>query len=210
MDQKQVGLVLAAVGAAILVSAAVLSITSSPDEPLAGDSPILGTTVAVATTATASSQAPATTVQSTSIPAPILTTTTAWPTTTTTAPTTTTMTIADTDLVEAFIVAFGEALESGDVEFVFASLHPGIVFGFGTEVCRTWVETQVMGISAYVQIGPVIGPTSGSLGTPGGDASFEVVYSAPVTFEFSGATFAANPDFVLEDGTVYFTGACEA
>ena len=47
-------------------------------------------------------------------------------------------------------------------------------------------------------------------GTPGGDASFEVVYSAPVTFEFSGATFAANPDLVPEDGTVYFTGACEA
>jgi len=68
MDQKQVGPVLAAVGAVILVSASVLSITSSPDEPLAGDSPILGTTVPVAMTASASSQAPATTVQLTSPP----------------------------------------------------------------------------------------------------------------------------------------------
>ena len=198
-----------ALGAVVLLAAAVLSSGGSSDaDPVAGPEQDVSTTVAETTT-TAPQSATTSAASTTPPTTAVSTTTTAAPTTTTTAPTTTT-TIADADLVDAFVLEFAAALESGDIDFVFSRLHPGLVFGFGTTTCRTWVETQIMALSAYTRTGPITGPSDGSLATPGGDVVFDVVYSVPVSFDFGGASFAQTASYVVDDGTVYFTGTCEA
>ena len=224
MNQKQVGALIFMAGGVVLLIGGLLSLfDSGPTQPPTDDpvavssaatssasgattSPSTATTAAPTTSAAPSTTAPA--AETTATTEPTTTTTTIAETTTTTIAETTTTTIADSELIEAFIIEFAAALEAGDTDFVFSRLHPALVFGFGTESCRTWVETQIMGLGSYTQTGALVGPTNGSMSTPGGEAVFDVVYSAPVSFTFSGATFDSNADFVVEDGVAYFTGPC--
>jgi hypothetical protein len=112
-------------------------------------------------------------------------------------------------MVAAFIDDFSTALRTGDEEFVFTRLHPEIVAAFGADLCRTWIQTEIMALSDYALDGAIAGPTTGILNTSNGQLALPDRYTAPVTFGFGGQDFAATADYVLLDDFVYFTGTCE-
>jgi hypothetical protein len=65
-----------------------------------------------------------------------------------------------------------------------------------------------MALGNYEQTGQATGPTSRSVTAPSGVVEFGEVYSVPVAFTFSGSSFEDNEDLVVDDGSVFFTGAC--
>ena len=65
-----------------------------------------------------------------------------------------------------------------------------------------------MALSAYTLAGEIIGPGPGSQETPNGAVSFDVVYTADVSFVFNNDSYAAMANFVVEDGEVFFAGIC--
>lgn len=185
-------------GAILLVAAVLIWVAGSePSEPEASPD----TTLEEATT---TSTTPTEVTTSTSE-----TTTTSTKATTTAQPPTTTTTIDTASLIEAFIGDLGEAITNGDSAFVFSRLHPEIVDGFGQDVCRSWVETQIMALVDYRMAGEVSGPTTGALDTPGGRIVIDERYSVPIAFRFGGQDQQTTADYVIIDGTVYFTGTCE-
>ncbi len=141
------------------------------------------------------------------------------PTTTRTSPSTTTLQATPSTggggevdaaaSVSALIDTLAATIEAGDSEAVLALLHPAITSGFGEDLCRSWVEDEIMALEGYRAVGDVTGPTSGSLDTPSGPVEFGERYSVPIAFTFQGQEFEATADFVVEDGTAYFTGTCE-
>lgn len=192
MSRKALGASLMGLGALLIIAAVAVAVGSGGGDPEAVDTT---STTAPASTTTLGERT--TTSQATTTSAP----------TTTLATTTTT---ADaTSLVEGFIVDLGDAISSGDTDAVFSSLHPDIVEGFGSDVCRNWVETQIMALVDYRSAGNASGPTPGSLQTPNGVIVFDERFSVPISFTFNGQDLETTADFVILDGEVYFTGTCE-
>lgn len=142
--------------------------------------------------------------------------TTAATTTTTTQPTTTTTTTAPTTTVitsppqsvEDFVSQYRAALDSDDVEFVFGRLHPVVVEAYGAELCRAWVEDEVITLEEYELVGVVAGPHTSRVSIPGGEADIPKSFSATVSFVFQGSSFEAEAGFALVDGQMHWLGVC--
>jgi hypothetical protein len=132
---------------------------------------------------------PTTTVQSTTTASP----TTAVPPTTTTAP------AAPSDLVAAFIQVFSAAIADGDIDALLASLHPAVRLNHGDELCRGFIEREILQLVDYELTGGVTGPTSKSLSTGGDPVSVSNIYEAEVRFDFLGQTFDVLSDFAVDD-----------
>ena len=163
--------------------------------------------VEVASTSVASATAP--------LPPTTVTTSQTLETTTTTEPTTTTTTVPPSTTstvpppsIEEFIDTYAAATESGDQNFLFERLLPGVVDALGAETCRNFVGNEITLISDYRLTGLVSGPFSRSLNV--GDVQIDVddYYEAPVSFMFQGQSFDATATFVALDGVVYWIGEC--
>lgn len=146
-------------------------------------------------------QPPSTT---TTLPAPTATTGPA-PTTTAAVPTTTTV---PPPSVEEFILAYAAATTNGDGVFLFDRLLPQLVDVFGADICRAFIENEIVALSEYTLIGDVSGPFARSLNV--GDQQIDVdrYYEAPVQFTFQGQSFETTATFVAQDGLVYWIGDC--
>jgi hypothetical protein len=192
MTRRSLGLCLIAIGVVMVVSGVIVVAGGPGDEPVVAAS---STTTGPATTAvtTTTTRIPAATVAPT--------------TTTTTAPTTTTTTVV-AETVEEFVDVFAGALDDGNLEFVFTRLHPQVVEGFGSEVCRTWVEREIMAISDYQLTGDVSGSSTREVLISGVTATIRDTYAAPVSFVFQSQSFDATADFAALDGVMYWLGAC--
>ena len=137
---------------------------------------------------------------------PTTTTTTSPTTTTTTSPTTTT--IVQPESVEEFVVLFALAIGAGDIEFLLDRLHPAAVGGFGLDLCRNWIEAEILQLGDYQLTGPAEGPRDQSFTTPAGTGTIADAYSAPVSFTFQGQLFDAEGDFALIGTEMYWLGQC--
>ena len=137
---------------------------------------------------------------------PTTTTTTSPTTTTTTSPTTTT--ILQPESVEEFVVLFALAIGAGDIEFLLDRLHPAAVGGFGLDLCRNWIEAEILQLGDYQLTGPAEGPRDQSFTTPAGTGTIADAYSAPVSFTFQGQLFDAEGDFALIGTEMYWLGQC--
>lgn len=143
------------------------------------------------------------------------TTTTTSPTTTT-ATTTTTTTIAATttttlppETVEAFVATYRAALDADDVEFLFGRLHPQIIEIHGAELCRAWVEREVVALDNYEIVGEVAGPADERFTAPDG-SQFVVAdkFSTTISFSFQGEPGESPADFALIEGVMFWLGTC--
>ncbi|MCZ6662840.1 MAG: hypothetical protein O6951_07925 [Actinobacteria bacterium] len=163
-----------------------------------------GGTPTAANTTTTTTTSPTTTTTT----SPTTTTTTSPTTTTTTSPTTTTTTIVQPESVEEFVVLFALAIGAGDIEFLLDRLHPAAVGGFGLDLCRNWIEAEILQLGDYQLTGPAEGPRDQSFTTPAGTGTIEDAYSAPVSFTFQGQLFDAEGDFALIGIEMYWLGQC--
>ncbi|MEX0699999.1 MAG: hypothetical protein WD354_09730 [Acidimicrobiia bacterium] len=133
-------------------------------------------------------------------------TTTATTTTTTAAPTTTTL---PPETVEAFVATYRAALDADDVEFLFARLHPKVVETQGTELCRAWVEREVLVLDNYQIAGEITGPADERFPAPDG-SQFAIAdtFSTTVTFTIEGQNFESEAGFALVEGVMHWLGTC--
>ena len=86
------------------------------------------------------------------------TTTGAASTTTPGEATTTTTTAVPVETVEDFFVDYVQAIESGDVDFLFARLHPVVLDQPSADTCRGFIEREVLALEDYRTTGPAVGP----------------------------------------------------
>lgn len=186
MTMKRFGLLMMLVGG-LLVAAGLVSYFAGGD----------GTDLAAASTTSTTSTTSTSTTSTTAPPAP---TTSAVPSTTT-PPTPTTVAMEENETVEEFVDLFATALEQGDLDFVWRRLHPDVVAVGGEELCRAWVEREIMALSDYRLLSITAGPALVS-GIPD-------VYTAAVSFQYQGQVFDDGVgQFALVDGTLRWLGVC--
>ncbi len=138
--------------------------------------------------------------------APSAQTTTA-PTTTTTAVTTTAI-VLGAGAIEVFVDDYRAALDSDDVAFLFTWLHPGVKEGYGSDLCREWVEREIAALESYEVTGPLVGPSSATISTESGTFEVDDLYSGPISFVYQGAAFEGLAQFAIQDGSIYWLGIC--
>lgn len=190
-------MIMMTVGGILLVIGAVGMISSGSSDA----DPDISTT-SVAASAETGAESTSTSASSTT------TSTTTTATTTTTPTTTTTTTIPVTETVQDFVLMFAAAIDGGDSEFLFARLHPAVTGGFGLEVCRSWIEAEILQLRGYQLTGPVEGPVDQTFTTPAGEGVIADAYSAPVSFDFQGQTFDSEGGFALVEGEMRWLGQC--
>ncbi len=110
--------------------------------------------------------------------------------------------------VAAFIEDFASALASGDTTFVEARLHPDVKDAFGLELCRAWIEREIMALSNYELISIDGGPVAKQLTFPGGIRTVADMYEVTVSFVFGGQTFTNPTDLALVGTKMYWLGEC--
>jgi len=196
--RRRVGTILVGIGSMLLISAGTGSLVTGSDEPV--DTVSAAGTVTTTSLASATTQAPATTVSTTEPPT---TTTTTAPTTTTTEPPTTTTAIAPVDAIEAFITEFATAIAARDVDWLYEHLHPAMSLGYGEDVCRDFINEDILALTEYTLIGSIDGPVSKTLSTGVADVTISGIYSAETSFIFQGTRFDAKADFVLDNSATW-------
>ena len=110
--------------------------------------------------------------------------------------------------VENFIVAYAAATESGDADFLAGRLLPELRDVYGEDLCRSWVEREILAVSDYQLIGEITGPLARTLTVADTVISVESYYEAPVSFVFQDTSFEAVATFATVDGETYWIGEC--
>lgn len=161
--------------------------------------------------------ASATTTEATTVPA-VTTTTPATTATTTAATTAPTMTIVETTTtsaptttsqpdpihaIEAFVPEFAGMIAANDVDGLFNSLHPAVLDQQDADLCRTYIEREILALVDYRLTGAVTGPNPTTFGSTTVD-----VYSGPVSFTYQGQSFDSTATFALVDGNVRWFTTC--
>jgi hypothetical protein len=197
MRDPRIGLGLIALGVVLVVVGLVVRSGEDTDPVAAANA-----TTVPATTGPITAEPPPTTVApATATSAPTTTalaTTTTARATTTVAPTTTTA--APDELIRAFIVQYAAATDSDDAEFLYSTMHPTVIAAGGEELCRNFVDAEIVLISDYQLIGPITGPVLlvGNV----------EAYQAEVSFSFQGQQFTDNAAYAVEDGSVRWFSTC--
>ncbi len=199
MSRRTIGFAMAGVGLLLMIVGFLSRGGSSTPEPEAGAT-TTSTTAAPTTTTPTTATSTTTTTN-----APTTTNTTSSTATTTT---TTTTTTEPPPSIEQFVTDYVAATESGDGGFLFDRLLPEIRDTLGADLCRSWVNSEILAISDYKLTGNITGPSSRSL--TAGDSTFAVdqYYEAPVSFTFQGQSFDSKAAWVIQDGEVYWVGEC--
>lgn len=135
--------------------------------------------------------------------------TTAPESTTASSTTTTTTEPSEPDeTVEEFADAFARALQNGDSGFVFRRLHPVVLERHDEQLCRDYVEREVMQIEDYRLTGPPTGPTPATFNAPNGEVSVDELWRAPVSFTFQGQPVDTEGAFAVVDGQMHWFTDC--
>ena len=189
MSKRQLGFALLTLGGALVLVGLVLLVTAGDPATTAG------TPAATATTSTANS-ATTTTTTTTLAPAPT-------PTTTIAEITTTSQPIDAQAEIESFFLDHAAAIKTSDIDFLVATLHLAVIEVHGSELCRYFIEREILALVDYRLTGEVTGPASSTVA----GSTFDV-YSAPVAFTFSSQDFDASADFAFENGDVRWLTQC--
>lgn len=190
-----------AVGGLIAVTGLVWLLMGDFSDPVAASAPLTSNVPDTAVTTTeAPAQTTTTAPEATTTIAP--TTTTAAPTPTTAVPPTTTTTVPDETVAE-FLLAYREALDADDLDFLFNRLHPLVKDSFGEQLCADFVAREIAALDNYEATADPGAPVPRSiLG-----ASVQM-YEVPVAFDFQDQHFEAVGTFALVDGRVHYFAEC--
>ena len=183
MSRRLLGLLATGLGAALILVGLLMQSAFVEPEPT--------TTTSIGSTTTTTSLAPTST------------------TTTTTLPATTTTTTTPPETLEEFVVAYRAALDDDDVAFLVSRLHPRIIEIQGEELCRAWVEREVVNLNDYQIVGEISGPADEMFTAPDG-SQFAIAdtFSTTVTFTIQGENFESEAGFALVESVMHWLGTC--
>lgn len=154
-------------------------------------------TVAAPSASTAPSTSPTTSATTTEVPSTSSTTeppTTTAPTTSTTIP---------VDAIATFVTEFAALIDAGDADVLFDRLHPAVLEAQDADLCRAFIEREILELRDYRLTGDITGPVA----TTFGSMTVEM-YTAPVAFTFQGTAFDGSASFALLDGEVRWFATC--
>lgn len=114
----------------------------------------------------------------------------------------------DARAVDEFVEAYTAAIGSRDETFLAERLHPTVVDGYGIELCRSWIEREILEFSNYQLTAAAEGPRDISFAMPDGRVVIPDTFTAPVTFVFGGQSFDAEASFAAIEGELYWLGQC--
>lgn len=180
MATMAVGAVFTVAGAFGLLVGGDPEPASEAPAPIATTGPATSTTASTTTTALTTTEAPSTTE-----------------------PPTTSTTLPNPADVESFVDQFVEWIAASAVDALVGRLHPVVIEEYGQEVCRSFVEREILALEDYRSTGPVTGPDPSQFGSVDID-----VYRMPVAFTFQGEEFASDAAFAFEDGVVHWFATC--
>lgn len=181
VNTRWIGVATMAVGATLTVAGAIGLASGANVEPASEATSTIATTVeATSTTTPPTTTPPSTTEPSTaptSVPSP-----------------------AD---VELFVGQFAAWIEASDTEALVERLHPVVIDEYGQDLCRSFVEREILALEDYRSTGAVTGPDASQFGSVDID-----VYRVPVAFTFQGEEFASEAAFAFADGVVHWFATC--
>lgn len=195
MSTRGLGMATMAVGAVLSVVGVIgLLSGDTTDPPTAGESASTTAVPTPSTTTTAST----TTTGSTTTTAP---TTTQAPSTT--GASTTTTTVPNPDEVASFVDQFTAWIGASDADSLTERLHPAVIDTYGEDLCRSFVEREILALEDYRATGSVVGPDPSQFGSVAID-----VYRVAVAFTFQGEDFTSDAAFAFHDGVVHWFATC--
>lgn len=121
-------------------------------------------------------------------------------------PTTSPPTTTNSRSVETFVVEYAAALDRDDIAFLLDRLHPVVISAYGADLCRDWIEREIVTLEGYRLTGPVLGPSPLRVAIPDGETVIDDAFSAPVSFVFQGSTVDAEAGFASIDGVIHWLG----
>jgi hypothetical protein len=207
VTRRALGVAMVAIGAALLVVGVVAGVAGLIDDDGDGDQSAPATSSASAVTVPATTMAPAATTAAPTTAAPTSTTasstTMAEPTTSTTAP------VSPQTRVVEFAAQLAGFIESDDLERAFETLHPAVVAAGGADLCRSWIEREILAVEGYRLLDDPDGPTSQTItNADGSTVRIDGIYSVAVSFEFGGETFESDAGFAVEPEDIWWLGVC--
>jgi len=194
VTRRTLGLALMALGG-VLVIAAIIGLIAGGGGT-AGPVAASITTTQATTSTTAAPTSTTTTAATTTPTMTIVESTTTVSTTTTTAP-------DPVGEIEAFVPEFAAMIAAGDVEGLFDTLHPAVLDTQEADLCKTYIEREILALVDYRLTGAVTGPVPTTFGPTTVD-----VYSGPVSFTYQGQSFDSTATFALVGGQVRWFTTC--
>lgn len=191
---RTTGTILVIVGIATMALGTIGWVVSSGDD---GD-------VAADTSTTADSSTTSTIVEPTTQLEPAETSTSS---SSTSATTTTTIALGSTD-VEAFITDFAAAIDTGNVDYLLARLHPLVQLGYEQQTCRSFIETEILALGDYSLVGTVEESTL-TFTVNGEEVVVEPAFQATVSFTYQGQTYESAAHFAPSEGEIRWFAECE-
>ncbi len=182
-------------------------ITTSTDPPTDDTSETPASVPPTTTAATTSTTSTTTSTTSTTTSTTSTTTSTTSTTTSTSVAPTTTLSIESA--VSAFVQQFSLDIANRDTDALLATLNSAVVLGSGEQLCRDFVEREILALGEYQLVGEITGPVSKVIETVAGTVTIDNIYETGVSFTFSGESFDSRADFVVDsDGRVSWLGVC--
>ena len=179
----------------IAVAVAIVGMVAGGDAPA---EPVAASTSTSTSTITPETTASTTTTAATTAPTMTI------PDGTTAASTTTTAVQPDPiEKIEAFVPEFAGMIAAGDVQGLFDTLHPAVLDAQDADLCRTYIEREILALVDYRLTGAVTGPSPTTFGSTSVD-----VYTGPVAFTYQGQSFDSTATFALDNGEVRWFTTC--
>ena len=109
-------------------------------------------------------------------------------------------------IIEEFVASYNTAFQSGDVEALFASLHPAVVDLYGSDACPSYLDT-VIANPIQLEILQITGPALWAWEIDGVSTDIENAFTVTVNVTVGGETSESEVHFALrEDGSIgWFT-----
>lgn len=195
MTRRALGFALMVLGGVVVVVAIVGMVAGggAPAEPVAA--PTSTSTAMTTTTPATAASTTTTTVASTTIPTMTIVETTTTPSTT--AP------VDPAAAIAAFVPEFANMITAGDAQGLFDTLHPAVLETQDANLCKSFIEREILALVDYRLTGDVTGPVPTTFGSTTVD-----VYSGPVSFTYQGQTFDSSATFAMVDGGVRWFTTC--
>lgn len=106
--------------------------------------------------------------------------------------------------IEAFVDEFAAAVSAGDADFLFDRLHPAVKATYDEDVCRAYIEEEILSLEDYRATGPVTGPFASEF------EGFQVTtYEVAVAFTFEDVDFDSSASYSLTEGVVRWFARCD-
>jgi hypothetical protein len=197
--QRQIGAAMMSLGVVVLLIAAFLTFN--------GDDGEVATATTRASTSTTTARGTTTLAGTTTVPSPTTSTSAPTTTTTTTAPTTTTRAPLGAADAEAFVAVFAAAIADDDVDFLFDRLHPVVRGMFDDDLCRSFIEREILALVDYRATGAATSRAQNY--TVGGEAVVvDPLFEVPILFSFQGQEFDGIAALAEVDGEMRWFTQC--